>query len=55
MHQLWCGGPFAECKFRDLHQVIESDLVSLHSEAFGTRLVAQGFVLMQDNDPKYIS
>ena len=52
---------FANCKFGDLHlvkgklnQIVYHSILQ-HTILSGTRLVAQRFVLMQDNDPKHAS
>ena len=51
---------FTNCKVRDLHQVMDKlsqtsnhCKLRLHTVPSRTWLVGQGFVLMQDNDPKY--
>ena len=53
---------FANYKVRDLHQVMGKlnqtgyhKILQHHVFLSGTRLVAQGFVIMQDNDPKHTS
>lgn len=53
-------GDFAYCKVWDLHQVKDKlnqtgyhSILQHHVIPSGTRLVGQGFVLMQDNDPKH--
>ena len=47
-----------QCSIHSEEQ-IESNLLSQHRAVshnpYGTRLVAQGFVLVQDNDPKHTS
>ena len=51
---------FANCKVRDSHQVKGKlnqsgyhSILQRHAIASGTWLVGQGFILMQDNDPKH--
>ena len=59
---LWCGSSFANWEVENLHQVKgKLNQTSYHSILLyytipsGMRLVGQGFVLMQDNDPKHTS
>ena len=59
---LWVHGAFAYCKVRDLQQVKNKlnqtgyhSILPYHAITSGTHLVGQGFVLMQDNDPKHTS
>ena len=58
----WWGGAFANCKVGDLHQVKGKlsltgyhSIMQHHTIPSGTRLVGQGLVLIQDNDPKNTS
>ena len=53
-------GPFANCKVGDLHQVMGKlnqtgyhSILQHNTIIPGTWLVSQGFLLMQDNDPKH--
>ena len=53
---------FANCKVGDLHQMkgklnqtSHHSILQHHTILFGTWLVGQGFVLMQDNDPMHTS
>ena len=53
---------FANYKIGDLHQVkdklnptVYHSILQHHAIQSGTQLVGQGFVLMQDNDPKHTS
>ena len=56
------GEAFANCKVENLHQVKGKlnqagyySVLQHHAILSGTRLVGQGFVFMQDNDPKRTS
>ena len=56
------GGAFAKCKVWDLHQVKGKlnqtgyhSILQHHTIPSGIQLVAQGFLLMQDNDRKNTS
>ena len=53
---------FVNCKIRDLHQMKDKlnqisyhSILQYHAIPSEMQLVGQGFVLMQDNDPKCIS
>ena len=56
------GGDFANCKIEELHQgkcklnqIGYHSILLLHAIPSETQLVDQGFVCMQDNDPKHTS
>ena len=47
---------FANCKVGDLHQVRGTlNQTGYHAISSGTQLMGQGFVHIQDNDPKHAS